>query len=122
MRRNASTAPGYDWIPTNPAGGQPSHPTLVRASLNSGSSASRRLVAAQPGRRLALSGRFQRRRCLRSQLPSTPGCADTQVRADYARFCNEIVIGNGGKQILLEDPPGNPIELFEPQRQALSRS
>ena len=54
--------------------------------------------------------------------PSTPGCADTQVRADYARFCNEIVIGNGGKQILLEDPPGNPIELFEPQRQALSRS
>ncbi len=30
------------------------------------------------------------------------------------RFRNEIVIGNGGKQILLEDPSGNPIELFEP--------
>ena len=29
-------------------------------------------------------------------------------------FRNEIVIGNGGKQILLEDPSGNPIELFEP--------
>jgi catechol 2,3-dioxygenase-like lactoylglutathione lyase family enzyme len=29
-------------------------------------------------------------------------------------FRNEIVVGNGGKQILLEDPSGNPIELFEP--------
>lgn len=28
-------------------------------------------------------------------------------------FRNEIVAGNGGKQILLEDPSGNPIELFE---------
>jgi catechol 2,3-dioxygenase-like lactoylglutathione lyase family enzyme len=31
-----------------------------------------------------------------------------------ARFRNDIVIGNGGKQILLEDPSGNPIELFQP--------
>lgn len=30
------------------------------------------------------------------------------------RFRNEIIVGNGGKQILLEDPSGNPIELFEP--------
>lgn len=30
------------------------------------------------------------------------------------RFRNEIVSGPGGKQILLEDPSGNPIELFEP--------
>ena len=30
------------------------------------------------------------------------------------RFRNDITIGNGGKQILLEDPSGNPIELFEP--------
>jgi catechol 2,3-dioxygenase-like lactoylglutathione lyase family enzyme len=33
-----------------------------------------------------------------------------------ARFRNDIVTGNGGKQILLEDPAGNPIELFEPAR------
>lgn len=33
-----------------------------------------------------------------------------------ARFRNEIVGGRGGKQILLEDPSGNPIELFEPPR------
>ncbi len=29
-------------------------------------------------------------------------------------FRNEIVNGPGGKQILLEDPSGNPIELFQP--------
>ena len=29
-------------------------------------------------------------------------------------FRNEIVEGPGGKQILLEDPDGNPIELFQP--------
>jgi catechol 2,3-dioxygenase-like lactoylglutathione lyase family enzyme len=29
-------------------------------------------------------------------------------------FRNEIVIGPGGKQILLEDSAGNPVELFEP--------
>jgi catechol 2,3-dioxygenase-like lactoylglutathione lyase family enzyme len=30
------------------------------------------------------------------------------------RFRNEIVTGVGGNQILVEDPSGNPIELFEP--------
>jgi len=29
---------------------------------------------------------------------------------------NEIVTGVGGKQILIEDPAGNPVELFEPTR------
>ncbi|MBI2886538.1 MAG: VOC family protein [Chloroflexi bacterium] len=33
-----------------------------------------------------------------------------------ASFRNDIVIGNGGKQILLDDPAGNCIELFEPPR------
>jgi len=37
-----------------------------------------------------------------------------ELRADGARFRNDIVEGVGGKQILLEDPSGNPIELFEP--------
>jgi catechol 2,3-dioxygenase-like lactoylglutathione lyase family enzyme len=31
-------------------------------------------------------------------------------------FRNEIVTGPGGKQILVDDPDGNPIELFEPRR------
>ena len=29
-------------------------------------------------------------------------------------FRNEVVVGPGGKQILLDDPDGNPVELFEP--------
>ena len=36
------------------------------------------------------------------------------LRAQGARFRNEIVTGVGGKQNLLEDPSGNPVELFEP--------
>ncbi len=38
------------------------------------------------------------------------------MRKSGAHFRNEIVSGRGGKQILLEDPSGNPIELFEPPR------
>ena len=37
-----------------------------------------------------------------------------RLRKAGAHFRNEIVTGVGGKQILLEDPSGNPIELFEP--------
>ena len=32
------------------------------------------------------------------------------------RFRNEMEVGLGGQQIQLEDPDGNPIELFEPAR------
>ena len=38
------------------------------------------------------------------------------LRSAGARFRNEIVTGNGGKQILVDDPAGNPIELFQPFR------
>lgn len=37
-----------------------------------------------------------------------------KLRQVGAHFRNDIVIGVGGKQILLEDPSGNPVELFEP--------
>ena len=37
-----------------------------------------------------------------------------RLRGAGNRFRNEIVTGNGGKQILIEDPSGNPIELFQP--------
>ncbi|MGZ4196768.1 MAG: VOC family protein [Solirubrobacteraceae bacterium] len=39
-----------------------------------------------------------------------------QLRGAGAHFRNEIVTGVGGKQILVEDPSGNPVELFEPTR------
>ena len=36
------------------------------------------------------------------------------LREQGAHFRNDIVTGVGGKQILLDDPSGNPVELFEP--------
>ena len=38
------------------------------------------------------------------------------LRSVGARFRNEIVEGVGGRQILVEDPAGNPVELFQPTR------
>ena len=37
-----------------------------------------------------------------------------RLRKAGATFRNDVVTGVGGKQILLEDPSGNPIELFQP--------
>jgi catechol 2,3-dioxygenase-like lactoylglutathione lyase family enzyme len=39
------------------------------------------------------------------------------LRASGTRFRNDIVVGVRGKQVLVEDPSGNPIELFEPTRE-----
>jgi catechol 2,3-dioxygenase-like lactoylglutathione lyase family enzyme len=36
------------------------------------------------------------------------------LRAAGVRFRNDFEVGPGGKQILIEDPDGNPIELHEP--------
>jgi catechol 2,3-dioxygenase-like lactoylglutathione lyase family enzyme len=36
------------------------------------------------------------------------------LRKEGVHFRNDIVTGVGGKQILIEDPSGNPVELFEP--------
>ncbi|MCW5773164.1 MAG: VOC family protein [Rhodospirillaceae bacterium] len=41
-----------------------------------------------------------------------------KLKAARCRFRNEPVVGVGGKQILLEDPSGNPIELFQPDGRA----
>jgi catechol 2,3-dioxygenase-like lactoylglutathione lyase family enzyme len=44
---------------------------------------------------------------------------EAQVRALGAagvHFRNDIVVGVGGNQILLDDPSGNPVELFQPTR------
>jgi catechol 2,3-dioxygenase-like lactoylglutathione lyase family enzyme len=39
-----------------------------------------------------------------------------RLRAAGVSFRNEIVTGPGGRQILVDDPSGNPIELFQPLR------
>ena len=41
-----------------------------------------------------------------------------RLREAGLRFRNEIVTGPGGSQILLDDPSGNPVELFQPQKRA----
>ena len=35
------------------------------------------------------------------------------LRADATTFRNDIIAGPGGRQVLIEDPSGNPVELFE---------
>ena len=51
-----------------------------------------------------------------SQPGSARSLADTvrTLRAAGTHFRNDIVTGVGGKQILIDDPSGNPVELFEP--------
>jgi catechol 2,3-dioxygenase-like lactoylglutathione lyase family enzyme len=39
-----------------------------------------------------------------------------ELRENGVHFRSDIITGVGGKQILAEDPSGNPIELFEPTR------
>jgi catechol 2,3-dioxygenase-like lactoylglutathione lyase family enzyme len=39
-----------------------------------------------------------------------------RLKSAGVRFRNEIVAGAGGNQVLLEDPSGNPVELFQPSR------
>jgi catechol 2,3-dioxygenase-like lactoylglutathione lyase family enzyme len=51
--------------------------------------------------------------------------ADLEAQVEGLRhagvpFRNDIVIGVGGKQILVEDPSGNLVELFEPTRREAS--
>lgn len=41
----------------------------------------------------------------------------SDLKARGTRFRNEMEIGPGGKQIQVEDPDGNPVELFEPAAQ-----
>jgi catechol 2,3-dioxygenase-like lactoylglutathione lyase family enzyme len=44
---------------------------------------------------------------------------DAEVAELKSRGClfrSEIIQGNGGRQILVDDPSGNPVELFEPMK------
>jgi len=51
----------------------------------------------------------------RIQIPVTDLAQEVELlRKAGVRFRNDIVVGNGGKHILVEDPAGNPVELFEP--------
>jgi catechol 2,3-dioxygenase-like lactoylglutathione lyase family enzyme len=45
----------------------------------------------------------------------------TRLRGEGVNFRNEIVTGPGGQQILIEDPAGNVVELFEPAARSPAR-
>ena len=47
------------------------------------------------------------------EVPNLVAAVDA-LREAGAHFRNDIVTGVGGKQILVDDPSGNPVELFEP--------
>jgi glyoxylase I family protein len=49
------------------------------------------------------------------RVADLPAAIETLRRAGV-RFRNNMEVGPGGRQIQVEDPDGNPIELFEPQR------
>ena len=70
--------------------------------------------AAMPDGRLPEPGGWNRFQLEVSDL----GAEVERLRAAGARFRNEIVEGVGGRQILVDDPAGNCVELFEPSAAA----
>jgi glyoxylase I family protein len=50
------------------------------------------------------------------KVSDLPGCIAALTGNGQQRFRNEMETGPGGRQIQIEDPDGNPIELFEPAR------
>lgn len=65
---------------------------------------------AMPGGRLPEPGGWNR---FALEVTDLAGKVD-ELRRQGAHFRSDIVVGVGGKQILVEDPSGNPVELFEP--------
>jgi catechol 2,3-dioxygenase-like lactoylglutathione lyase family enzyme len=65
---------------------------------------------AMPDGRLPEAGGWNR---IQIEVEDLAGQVEA-MRRTGAHFRNEIVVGRGGKQILAEDPSGNPIELFQP--------
>ena len=50
------------------------------------------------------------------EVTGLPGIIE-ELRKSGVRFRNDLVVGVGGNQVLLDDPSGNPVELFEPHPQ-----
>ncbi len=49
------------------------------------------------------------------EVPDLAGTVNA-LRKEGVHCRNDIVTGVGGKQIMIDDPSGNPVELFEPTR------
>ena len=66
--------------------------------------------AAMPDGRVPQSGGWNR---IQIEVAGLDEMAE-ELQRNGVTFRNNIVTGVGGKQVLIEDPSGNPIELFEP--------
>jgi len=66
--------------------------------------------AAMPDGSVPAPGGWNRIQIEVEDLEATVG----RLRGAGARFRNEVVEGVGGRQVIVEDPAGNPIELFQP--------
>lgn len=64
---------------------------------------------AMPDGQVPAPGGWNRIQIEVEDLPATV----ERLKGAGCRFRNDIVNGNGGRQILVDDPSGNPIELFE---------
>jgi glyoxylase I family protein len=89
-----------------PAFGQVSVPNLKLILSGPGASGSRRM----PDGRAQEPGGWNRVVLEVKDLPARIG----ELTERSVQFRNEMETGPGGKQIQVEDPDGNPIELFEP--------
>ena len=47
------------------------------------------------------------------EIPDLEGTV-ANLRAAGARLRSDIIVGQGGKQVIVDDPSGNPVELFQP--------
>jgi len=45
-----------------------------------------------------------------------------RLRAAKVNICSEILTGPGGSEVLLDDPSGNPVELFQPARENVKKA
>ena len=89
-----------------PAFGQVSGPNFKLILSGPGASGSR----VMPGGETQEPGGWNRIILHVEDLPRR----SEELKTRGVKFRNEMEVGPGGKQIQLEDPDGNPIELFEP--------
>ncbi|MGH3096902.1 MAG: VOC family protein [Streptosporangiales bacterium] len=99
----------------------PTFAMLVRGDLRLNLSAPSQLGGggqAMPDGTVPAPGGWNRFAIEVAGLPATVEA----LRAAGVHFRGELVTGVGGNQILLEDPSGNPVELFQPTRSEASLS
>jgi catechol 2,3-dioxygenase-like lactoylglutathione lyase family enzyme len=73
-------------------------------------------AGAIAGGRQPAPGGWNRLQLIVADLPAEVD----RLRGANCTFRDNLIEGNGGRQILLEDPSGNPIELLEPRRRISS--